>query len=287
MLDRITERRTDRVWVDTERQRPSNQVVWIAQGKCATVDGIHLRMDSVSEVPQEVDTTLLGERDGVTYFAAHLIEGDPDWHWHGLRELGGLRDNVDVALTAIALDNWRRTHTHCPRCGSLTRDTDAGWSRECPHDGSRHFPRTDPAIIVLVIDHADRALLGRQQRWPEGWFSTLAGFVEPGETAENALRREVREESGVIIGTHPDDVRYCMSQPWPFPGSLMLGFHASAVSTDIHVDGEEIAEAHWFSRDEMAAACADGSVRLPPGISVARALIEQWYGAPLAGDWLR
>jgi NAD+ diphosphatase len=287
MLDRIAERRTDETWVAAELKRPSNQVVWIDHGKCATLDGVHLRLDSVAEVPVGTETTLLGQREGITYFAAHLSEGDPDWRWHGLRELGALRDNVDIALTAIALDNWRRTHTHCPRCGEHTYDTDAGWSRQCPHDGSRHFPRTDPAIIVLVIDESDRALLGRQVRWPVGWFSTLAGFVEPGESAEEALRREVFEEAGIITGTDPHDVRYCMSQPWPFPGSLMLGFHASAVSTDIQVDGDEIAEAHWFSRAELAAACSDRSVLLPPGISVARALIERWYGSALPGDWLR
>lgn len=190
-------------------------------------------------------------------------------------------------MTAVALDNWLRTHTRCPRCGTETVFHDAGWSRRCPADGTDHFPRTDPAVIVLVRDRDDRALLGRQVRWPEGWFSTLAGFVEAGESAEAAVRREVQEESGVVVSSATDDLWYLGSQPWPFPCSLMLGYHAWTDDPTVAVDGEEIGEARWFTRDELADACASGEVRLPPPISIARRLVERWYGAELPGDWSR
>jgi NAD+ diphosphatase len=287
MLDRLAHRRTDQIWLSQQRADSRNQVIWLHEGACATIDETTLLLAPASSIPSDADVSFLGEEDGVRYFAAHLVDRVADVEWRGLRELGRVREHVDLAITAIALDNWMRTHTHCPRCGTPTVAVDAGWSRQCPSDESRHFPRTDPAIIVLVIDADDRALLGRQLRWQPGWFSTLAGFIEPGETAEAAVRREVLEECGIRIGPKPADVRYIMSQPWPFPSSLMLGFHASATTVDITVDGDEIVEAHWYSRQELAAACENGSVRLPPAISVARKLIQHWYGADLPGDWLR
>lgn len=287
MFDRLAYRRTDLVWLADQRHDPRNRVIWLHNGACATVDAEELRFGACADIPDDVDVSLLGEADGRVIFAAHVTQADATWQWRGLRDLGLIRDHVDFAITAIALDNWMRAHTHCSRCGIATVSVDAGWARQCPADGSRHFPRTDPAIIVLVVDEDDRALLGRQHRWQPGWFSTLAGFIEPGETAEEALRREVFEESGVVIGSNPTDVRYLMSQPWPFPSSLMLGYHASATSTDITVDGEEIAEAHWFSREELEAACVATTVQLPPPISVARKLIERWYGSGLPGNWLR
>ena len=140
---------------------------------------------------------------------------------------------------------------------------------------------------VVQRDRDDRARLGRHSRWSAGWFSTLAGFVEAGESAEAALRREVHEEAGVVIGSGDDDVWYLGSQPWPFPCSLMLGYHAWTDDPTVEVDGDEIAEARWFSRDELATACAAGDVRLPPQVSIARRLVERWYGAELPGDWSR
>lgn len=209
--------------------------------------------------------------------------------WSDLRSVGaelGDRD-AGIAVTAVALDNWHTAHPCCSRCGAPTAVAAAGWVRRCEADGSEHYPRTDPAVIMLVRDADDRALLGHQSAWPDGWFSTLAGFVEPGETAEAAVRREVLEESGIALGPDPDDVVYLGSQPWPFPSSLMLGFHARAASVDVQVDGVEIGEARWFSRDELREACADGSVRVPPAISIARRLIERWFGEPLPGSWSR
>ncbi len=205
-----------------------------------------------------------------------------------LRLVGSELSDSDAALatTAVALAQWHASHAHCPRCGSATHLTEAGWSRTCPADASTHYPRTDPAIIVLVRDSQDRALLGQRSNWHPSWFSTLAGFVEAGESAEHTLRREVHEESGVVVD--PDSLRYRGSQPWPFPGSLMLGFHAwAAGDVDPTPDGDEIAVARWFERDELATLASAGEVRVPPRVSIARHLIEDWFGGPLPGDWSR
>jgi len=237
------------------------------------------------------EAIFLGVEGEVAYFAV-LTEDEslvtrtgPDANWADLRAIGADLGDTDAGLlvTAVALSHWHDAHPRCARCGAPTTMVHGGWVRRCPEDGSEHYPRTDPAVIMLVRDGDDRALLGRQARWPSGWFSTLAGFVEPGESAEDAVRREVQEESGVSVG----EVAYLGSQPWPFPASLMLGYHARAVRTEIEVDGEEIAQARWFSREELVAECRAGTVRLPPDISIARRLIERWYGAELPGDWSR
>jgi NAD+ diphosphatase len=144
-------------------------------------------------------------------------------------------------------------------------------------DGSEHYPRTDPAVIMAVVDADDRLLLGRQASWPQGRFSTLAGFVEPGESLESAVRREVAEEVGLTVGA----VRYLGSQPWPFPSSLMLGFTARAETTDVVRHDGEIAEARWYTRPEMLADIRSGALHVAPSISISRRLIEHWYGGPL------
>ena len=224
----------------------------------------------------------LGEnRDGVPHVA---VEVPQEEGWLGLRQLGEKLDDLSAGeLTlAVAMTGWHAAHTHCPRCGTPTDVIEGGWSRRCPADGSEHYPRTDPAVIMTVVDDDDRVLLGHNPLWPEGRFSTLAGFVEPGEPLEAAVRREVCEEVGITIG----DVEYLGSQPWPFPSSLMLGFNARALTTDITVDRDEIAEARWFTRDELKAEVAAGRVLPPSGLSIARRLIEHWYGGRLE-DGLR
>lgn len=205
-----------------------------------------------------------------------------------LRVVGAELAAVDAgaATTAVALAQWHARHTRCPRCGSATELSEAGWARTCLADGSVHFPRTDPAVIVLVRDDRDRALLGSRADWPDEWFSTLAGFVEAGESAEQTVCREVAEEAGVTVD--PSRLRYRGSQPWPFPASLMLGFHAwAADSADPVPDANEIAQARWFSREDLHAQAAAGSVRIPPRVSIARKLIEDWFGGPLPGGWSR
>lgn len=291
VVDRTAERRSDEGWLRERRADASSLVLQVCDGRArVTADATALDLVGVAEVDPEADLTLLGvDDDDVAIFAAHLPEPD-DGRWADLRQLGSSLNARDAGLmvTAIALDNWLRTHLRCPRCGTPTEFHAAGWSRRCPADGSDHFPRTDPAVIMLVLDRDDRALLGRQGRWAEGWFSTLAGFVESGESAEAALRREVREESGIVIGDGPDDIRYLGSQPWPFPCSLMLGYHAwTDEPAAPRPDGDEIAEARWFTRAELAAACDAGMVRLPPSVSIARRLVERWYGEELPGDWSR
>ena len=199
--------------------------------------------------------------------------------WTSLRDIGaGLSaQEAGLATTAVALDSWHARHPRCPRCGAETRVAQSGWTRVCVVDASEHYPRTDPAVIMAVVDADDRLLLGHAAHWAAGRWSTLAGFVEAGESLEHAVRREVAEETGVLVGA----VSYRGSQPWPFPASLMLGFLATAESTDVTVDGVELTEARWFSRDELAAAVRSGEV-IPPGrASIARALVEEWFGGPL------
>ena len=162
----------------------------------------------------------------------------------------------------------------------------AGWVRRCVAQGIDHYPRTDPAVIMAVVDPGsgpgeDRLLLGHAAHWPEGRFSTLAGYVEPGEGLEQAVRREVAEEVGVEVG----EVSYVGSQPWPLPASLMVGFLARALTTKIDVDGAEIEDARWFTREELREGMASGEVRVPGSVSISSSLLELWYGEPLPSGW--
>ena len=192
-----------------------------------------------------------------------------------LRAVGPLLDRRDGALFAYArgMMTWHRRHIYCGLCGTETASRDAGHLRVCGNEdcGTHHFPRTDPAVIMLVTD-GTRCLLGRQAAWPPGMHSTLAGFVEPGESLEGAVAREVFEEAGVRV----NDVHYHSSQPWPFPGSVMLGFHATATSTEITVDESELEAAHWFEADWIKANDGKGGFRLPRVDSIARRLVEDW-----------
>jgi NADH pyrophosphatase NudC (nudix superfamily) len=202
-----------------------------------------------------------------------------------LRTVGADLSDLDAGLatSAISLNNWHQTHTHCPRCGAETFVSNSGWTRQCPQDGTEHYPRTDPAIIVAITNREDKLLLARQTVWQPTHFSHVAGFVEPGETLEAAVAREAMEETGIEI----DSVTYMGSQPWPFPSSLMLAFVATTDSNHITVDGDEIAEAYWYSRAELISACKAGELRIPARVSVARKLIEHWYGSELPDEWSR
>ena len=200
-------------------------------------------------------------------------------HWAGLREVGAWLDGLDyeAAMTAVGLARWHARHGFCPRCGSPAQPVAAGWVRRCTAEGSEQFPRTDPAVIVAITDPQDRLLLGRGPTFKERWVSVLAGFVEPGETLEAAVVREMAEEVGLTLG----EVTYVGSQPWPFPASLMLGFTARATDAALRPDPQEIAEVAWYTREQLATEIGSGRLGIPGRLSIARRLIEDWYGGPL------
>ncbi|GAA1662734.1 NAD(+) diphosphatase [Kribbella yunnanensis] len=292
VLDRAADRRRDDDWLEKAWAAPDTQVVLVAGDKLqVTADRSALQLIAPSEAPEGVRLFLGIDResgagqtaDGRAVFAV-LVPGEADESYAGLREMGAVLGDREagIAVHVVGLVNWHAVNTHCANCGEHTVVTEAGHVRDCPNCGTRHFPRSDPAIIVLVTDDQDRALLGRNAAWPEGRYSTLAGFVEPGESLENAVRREVLEESGVIVGPEVD---YAGSQPWPLPSSLMLGFYAKATGTDIEVDGDEISDARWFTREDLRALVEAGTMALPGNISISRRLIEGWYGEELTGSW--
>jgi NAD+ diphosphatase len=288
-LDRATERRTDPDWLARAWADPGTRVLVLDHGRALVRFGApdaDLVLVPPREAPEGPHYFLGVDDAGQAYFSvtAPLARAPDGARPADLRQAGALLGDRDSGLLthAVALANWHATHTHCPRCGALTDVVSGGHSRVCPVDGSEHFPRTDPAVITLVTDAAGRALLARNASWPERRVSILAGFVEPGESAEQAVAREVAEETGVVVG----EVRYLGSQPWPMPQSLMLGFRARAAGTQpIRVDEEEIAEARWFGRDDLRAAMASGDIRLPPPVSIAHRIIESWYGSQLPAQW--
>lgn len=216
----------------------------------------------------------------LTDAAAQELEPDED-RWGSLRVVATALSDRDAGLfaEALAIANWHASHTHCPRCGTPTVVEQAGWVRRCFEDGAEVFPRTDPAVIVTVLDAEDRLLLGSNAMWEHSRYSLLAGFVEPGESFEAAVQREIFEEAGVRVV----EPRYKGSQPWPFPASVMVGMSARLADDQepgaLDPDGEEILDLRWFSREELWE--AREQVILPGGSSIARALIEDWYGGPL------
>jgi NAD+ diphosphatase len=272
-VDRVALRRDDEEWLAQAFSR-GRVLILDEEGKVGVLDegdGPRLMLAEPDAVDR-ADAWLLGvDETGTPLWAA---VGRPaaalGARLQGLRQVGARLSARDSGLlvTAVALANWHATHPRCPRCGTVTDVVQAGWQRRCPEDGSSHFPRTDPAVIVLVHDGADRCLLGRQPAWPAGRYSTLAGFVESGESAEAAVRREVAEESGVIVA----DVVYRSSQPWPFPASLMLGYEARAVGGEVATVDHELEDVRWFTRAELRA----GAVLSPPSVSIAHWLITTW-----------
>ena len=205
------------------------------------------------------------------------IAGIPEGaQWAGFRDVAATLNPTDTAIfiEASAIANWHATHTHCPRCGTATALEAGGWVRRCPADGSEHYPRTDPAIIVTVVGPDGRLLLGGGGPLDARNYSTLAGFVEPGESLEQAVVREIGEEVGVRVTAS----QYLGSQPWPFPASLMLGFTATTADTEATPDGVEVTRARWFSRSELQEAVLSGEIVISSRLSIARALIEHWYG---------
>ena len=289
-LDRASELRSDEAALD--RLWSAAKIIRVSNSKLAT-DGKSLQFLSATEVEKLITSKIFTGGDkyflGIdtaskaAYFAWDCDEvGLPAGETSteglaSLRELGATLDEfqLGISMHVIALSNWHRSHPHCSKCGAETKSTLGGSVRVCIKDQSQHHPRTDSAVIVLVKDKDDRILLGHQPIWPDGRFSTFAGFLEPGETFEQCVEREVFEESGVKV----NEIKYLGSQPWPFPASIMIAF--SAVVDDpstAKADGVEITEVRWFSRDDLKSSVADGSLLLPPTISVARKMIAMWFG---------
>lgn len=219
------------------------------------------------------------------FFVAHRrvenVEYPPEFQT--LRAIGKHLDELQIgaAVHALALAQWHDGHRRCAKCGEETRSILGGSVRECSSCAAQHHPRTDPAVIVLVKDKSDRILLGRQKVWPAKRFSTFAGFVEPGESFENCVLREVREECGGEVIS----MRYLGSQPWPFPASIMIAYEAQISNPDsVKEDGQEIEEIIWLDRSELKRRVTSGELLLPPEISVARAMINSWYGKDAQQD---
>jgi len=275
-IDRASGRRGDPAWLAIQRADPrarslvlSEQGLWMSDGRLVLTS-------------PNGDSIFLGVAGDRPLFAREAA-GAESGHPAGLREAATELPAPEAALGAYAasLLSWHRRHRFCSACGGPTEVADGGHQRHCPSCGASHFPRTDPVVIVRVTDRAGRLLLGRQARWPPGRFSVLAGFVEPGETLEEAVAREVLEESGVEV----TGVSYVASQPWPFPSSLMIGFSARAVGGEPEPGDDELSEVRWFERGEVeAAASGAGGLELSPAYSISRKLIDDWLATPGGPD---
>jgi len=293
-LDRSAHRRADQEWLTRQLRDPNSRLVpvWRNHNLIHSGEVPHAALlpgDAIAEaLSNGGHWALLGVRGETAFFAvdlSHVADPLPDLALAGigefvdLRQVGPVlsRDQGSLLAYARGLMYWHNRHRFCGVCGSPTASAEAGFMRQCLNSdcGAPHFPRTDPAVIMLVTD-GDRCLLGRAARFPVGMHSTLAGFVEPGESLEEAVAREVFEEVGVRV----TDVRYHSSQPWPFPSSIMLGFHATATTTALTVDAVELESAGWYSREALLAVSAappdDAGLRLPRLDSIARRLIEDW-----------
>ncbi|MEJ2513697.1 MAG: NAD(+) diphosphatase [Gammaproteobacteria bacterium] len=277
-LDRLGHRRTDEAWLSGCRQGGRFLPVWRHRNLVLGAEPLTPAALPWEELAAKVrvdEVILLGEKDGALWFAAGIdtsAEPGLEGEFAEIRAIGHRLSAEDAAVLAYArgMVIWHQRHRYCGRCGCPTVITEAGHARTCSGCEAKHFPRVDPAIIVLVADE-DRCLLGRQPSWPPGRYSTIAGFVEPGESLEDAVAREVDEETGVAVTA----VEYHSSQPWPFPSSLMLGFIARPTSDNIDLKDGELEDAVWATREDIIA----GRVLLPPRDSIAYRLVQQWFDA--------
>jgi len=233
---------------------------------------------TLADAPEDAELVFLGLDEGKPCFAAVPGEGDASPRMANPRLwslMATLRpDDLAIYGGARSITDWHARHRHCAACGGATKIAKGGWQRTCSNCGTEHFPRTDPVTIMLV-EHEGKLLLGRGLNWPERAYSALAGFVEPGESIEEAVAREVLEESGIVVR----DVNYIASQPWPFPSQLMMGCHSHAESTEITLDESELADARWFTRAEVQAAMdgdADAPINTPPKQAIAAHLLKWW-----------
>jgi NAD+ diphosphatase len=295
-LDRASEKRTDSAWV-AERYRDPNSLilpVWKLQPFIVGPEKQRGPLEAGFLKPGLAETlmapdapvVLLGLDRGAAYFAIDISAANDPANEGPLAGLGHFRDlrmaamsglvERDIAMLgqAKAMIDWHQRHGFCPKCGARTVLADAGYRRRCDACGTDHFPRTDPVVIMLAT-HGDACLVGRGKQFPPGFFSALAGFVEPGETIEEAVAREIHEEAGVRV----KNVRYFTSQPWPFPSSLMMGCLAEAEDRTLTIDHNELADAFWIEKDKLRAMLAGQSIdglRFPPPVAIAHHLLKHW-----------
>ena len=291
-MDRAEYRRKDGDWLGDRIMDPESRFLPMSRLRALIdlEDGAEIGWRSPLEaidLLEEHRPLLLGVRDGRAHFA---IEADPRkaprdaaWNTRGkfvdVRSIAPSLATGEAAILAQArsMIDWHQRHGFCAVCGAPSEMRDAGYMRQCSDEScnAQHFPRTDPVTIMLVFD-GDRCLLGRQPRFPEGSYSALAGFMEPGESIEECVRREIWEEADIRVGK----VRYVASQPWPFPSSLMIGCFAEAESTEIKIDPNELEDARWFTREqvrEMIENCdSNEGLRMPPRLSLAHQLARRW-----------
>jgi NAD+ diphosphatase len=289
-VDRASHLRKDQAWLGARLAHATSRFVPVWRGQNLIADyesaaprGVFLPPEAIVADGKEI--VLLGIEAECAFFAVDLstmdapleaIRAAPPSAFIDLRRVGPLLPRHEGSLLAFArgMAYWHSRHRFCGVCGSPTRVEEAGHVRRCTNAAcdAQHFPRTDPAVIMLVHDRNERCLLGRQAAWPQGMHSTLAGFVEPGESLEEAVAREVYEETRIELSS----VTYHSSQPWPFPASLMLGFHAEAKTTAITVDKSELDDARWYEKSWILAHQDDEQFRLPRRDSIARRLLEDW-----------
>jgi NAD+ diphosphatase len=288
-LDRVDQRRRDSAWLEAKLAQPETRILPVWQLSVLVRSGTTPRLAWATPAVREAadrgaEPILLGVAEEVAHFALD-ISAHPEplqsLEWEGVASFPDLRavagqlpvGEAAVAAQARHLVDWHARHGFCPACGTPTHPEHAGYARRCGSCGAEHFPRTDPVVIMLVTD-GKRCLLGRQASWPHPFHSALAGFIEPGESLEEAVRREVMEEAGVEVG----GVRYLGSQPWPFPSSLMLGCVAEARSEKIVVDRRELEAAAWFTSDQAreALTAPTPNLALPPPVAIAHQLIRAW-----------
>jgi NAD+ diphosphatase len=288
-LDRAVTLRRDADWI-LDRMRDKAARVVYAGSDGVLIDAgrdpklVRICVDAPEKSDSGIDEPLLlGLEGDVPIFAVDLeaLAQTPrasvldQGHVVGMREAGAILSRSEGGLAAylMAMLNWHRSHRFCSNCGSITTSIEAGYSRRCAACGGVHFPRTDP-VVIMTVEHAQCLLLGREARWPPRQYSILAGFVLPGESLEEAVGREVREESGIEV----HDVRFVSSQPWPFPSSLMLGFAAQSGGGEPAPRDGELEDVAWFDLDVVRAALAgpDPDLSLPPSISIAHFLIQRW-----------
>lgn len=294
-LDRVSEKRTDQNWIESKRRDPSSLILpmWRLQPFLSGAEDSRAPLELGLVQPGVADSLagagaaciFLGLDGDRAMFALDISEaGDPAkdgplagiGHFRDARvaaQMVSLRDGAIIGQ-AKALIDWHQRHGFCPRCGTPTRIMDAGYRRLCGSCNSEHFPRVDPVVIMLATD-GEACLIGRGKLFPAGMFSALAGFIEPGETIEEAVRRELMEEASVQVG----EVSYYATQPWPFPSSLMIGCFAKAKSREVKVDENELAEVRWIER-RVARELIEGKevdgIRVPPKIAIAYHLIRAW-----------